>query len=84
MKLGLIDPLYARALSMSAIRFQELANKAGITCINQEKVNWGGKRLIDCMSTFTKKGSKWEQLNQIKANPHFMSEAKQIAKTQIV
>jgi len=79
-KLGLLDSLSMRALSMSVIRFGALANKAGLTCINQEKVNWGGRRLIDCISTFTREGSKWDQPNQIKRNPYFMSEAKRIAK----
>ncbi len=42
-----------RAPSMSAARFAEMAQAAGLTMVAQETINWGyGRCLIDCLSTF--------------------------------
>ena len=45
---------HGRAKSMSALTFREHAERAGIHCISQEKINWGGKRMIDCFSMVQK------------------------------
>lgn len=58
-----------RALSVSAARFEKLAERAGLRCIGQEIVNWGGKRLIDCFSLFTRPDSKWARPNVVWRNP---------------
>ena len=52
-----------------------LCDQHDLQCIGQELVNWGGKRLIDCFSLFTKKTSKWATSNRVIENPEFMKEA---------
>jgi len=71
-----------RAFSMSADRFARIASDAGLQCISQEIVNWktSPKRLIDCLSVFTIKGSHWERPNQLIRNDGFMREAKYLSK----
>ena len=66
-----------RAFSMSAERFARIAFEAGLRCISQEIVNWktSPKRLIDCLSVFTSKGSIWERPHQLIRNDGFMREA---------
>lgn len=53
-KAGLLDFNEWRAPSMSARRFQELSSAAGLACVSQELVNWGGRRMIDCLSVIVK------------------------------
>ncbi|MFN7926785.1 MAG: hypothetical protein U0Y68_02375 [Blastocatellia bacterium] len=66
-----------RATSMTARRFVEYAEAAGLQCIGQEIVNWGkGRRLIDCFSLFAPQQSKWTRPNRILKNPAFMQEAR--------
>ena len=71
-----------RAFSMSAERFARIAFEAGLRCISQEIVNWktSPKRLIDCLSVFTSKGSIWERPNQLIRNDGFMREAAYLSK----
>ncbi len=64
-----------RGSTMSAQRLEELADQAGLACIGQEVVNWGGGRLIDCISLLTPRGSRWERPNLVVENPYFMAEA---------
>jgi SAM-dependent methyltransferase len=79
MKLGLIDNWNSRAMSMTAIKFEQYAREAGLQCISQELINWATKRLIDCISIFTKKDSCYSRENRILRNPNFMKEAHSIA-----
>ena len=71
-----------RAFSMSAQRFAGIASEAGLCCITQEIINWqtSPKRLIDCLSVFTSKGSIWERPNQLIRNDGFMREAAYLSK----
>jgi SAM-dependent methyltransferase len=71
-----------RAFSMSAERFDRIACGAGLQCISQEVVNWktSPKRLIDCLSVFTRKGSIWERPIQRIRNDGFMREAAYLSK----
>ena len=64
-----------RAYSMTAEVFEELCERAGLQCIGQEVVNWGGERLRDCFSLFTLRSSKWARPNRVVKNPDFMKEA---------
>lgn len=77
-RMGLLDNDGLRAISMSANAFEDGARKAGLQCISQEIINWGSKRLIDCLSIFTLVGSKWARPNVIIENPCFMKEAEDI------
>ncbi|MBA2689053.1 MAG: class I SAM-dependent methyltransferase [Gemmatimonadaceae bacterium] len=79
-RIGLADNDGMRALSMTAKSFARYAEQAGLQCISQEIVNWSSTRLIDCMSTFTLRSSKWTRPNAILKNSLFMREAKNIRK----
>ena len=60
---------------MTAERFREACEAAGLRCIGQEIVNWTTRRLIDCLSTFTRPSSRWERPNRVLVNRHFVAEA---------
>jgi SAM-dependent methyltransferase len=70
-RVGLINWHQARARSMTAQRFFELSNDAGLACIGQEIVNWASPLLVDCISVVTQPGSMWERPNVRTANRHF-------------
>jgi ubiquinone/menaquinone biosynthesis C-methylase UbiE len=74
---GILDRTHGRDFSMTARLFEQYCEEAGLQCVSQELVNWGTKRLIDCFSVFTPKGSSWARLrsNEIVRNPNFMKEA---------
>ncbi|UCG78182.1 MAG: class I SAM-dependent methyltransferase [Nitrospirota bacterium] len=71
----IIDRSHLRALSMTADKFNRYAEDAGLQCVGQEIINWGSKRLIDCFSTFTVKGSRWQRDNILVRNGAYMKEA---------
>jgi ubiquinone/menaquinone biosynthesis C-methylase UbiE len=80
-KLGLIEiQTHRRADSMTAGRFEELARQADLIPISQEIINWGTKRMIDCISIVTLPGSRWQRPNQRMRNPDFMREARQLGR----
>ncbi|MCP4659882.1 MAG: class I SAM-dependent methyltransferase [bacterium] len=63
-----------RSESMSAQRFREYCEEAGLECTGQEIINWGGSTLLDCFSTFTRPGSPYSRPCRIWENPGFMAE----------
>jgi hypothetical protein len=76
-RLKLIELLESqwRATSVSAERFGVLAGQAGLHCLRQEKINWGGsQRLMDCISIITRQGSRWGGATQTLENTDFMRE----------
>jgi SAM-dependent methyltransferase len=77
-RMGLVDPVHAswRAPSMTAEKFRSHADAAGLRCMSQELVNWDTRRLIDCISVFTRKTSSWEGSGAVVMNPRFMKEAR--------
>ena len=65
-RLGLIELDHWRAISMTASKFEQYAEEAGLQCISQDIIKWGTKRrLIDCISTFTRKDSVWSRPNKV-------------------
>ncbi len=64
-----------RARSVSAILVEEICRSAGLACIGQEIVNWGGPLLIDCISVIAQPGSRWQRSNFKVTNRHFHDEA---------
>lgn len=64
-----------RAETVSAEAFAEACGRAGLRCIAQELVNWGGIERCDCFSTVTRPGSVWERELVRVENPFFMAEA---------
>ncbi len=79
-KLKLADWDHWRARSMTAGKFRLHAERAGLLCIGQETINWGTRRLIDCLSVFTRKDSPWARPVARLKNPHFMREARHVSK----
>ncbi len=68
-----------RAANVTAAGFEQLARQAGLICISQEVINWQSQRPIDCISVFTRPGSRWARPNQVLRNPAFMREAQYAA-----
>ena len=68
----------SRAPSMTARRFVELCEAAGLICIGQEIISWGRRhpRTVDCISLVARRGSRWERPNIVVRNPDFMAEAR--------
>ena len=64
----------------AATKFSDYARQAGLACTSQEKINWGGRRTIDCLSSFTKGGPSRTSEPTIIRNPHFMNEAGYLSK----
>jgi SAM-dependent methyltransferase len=77
MKRGTLINLVAwRAESMTAERFAAMCDAAGLACISQERISWqAGRWTIDCLSTFTPRGSRHERPVQVVDNPGFVAEA---------
>ncbi len=77
-ELRILDRPRWRALDMTADRFRALCETAGLLCISQEIVNWTTRRLIDCLSTFTRPSSRWARPNRVIENPGFVAEARAV------
>ena len=58
--------------------FRSVCEAHGLKCVRQELINWRGRWLIDCFTTLTRAGSKWEGTCRIVRNPRFMREAELI------
>ena len=76
--LRVLDRPRWRALDMTAGRFRARCEAAGLQCISQEIVNWTTRRLIDCLSTFTRPSSRWARPNRVFENPGFVAEARAV------
>jgi SAM-dependent methyltransferase len=74
------DPenVHWRGESMTAALFDQFCKSAGLVCLGQEVVNWGGDLLTDCFSTFCQSGARWQQPRVYLENPHFMEEADRV------
>ena len=79
-KAKFLDQDHQRAPDMTAELFQSSCAAYGLHCLRQELVNWRGRRLIDCLTTFAPAGSKWASSSRIIRNPNFMREARLIRK----
>jgi hypothetical protein len=77
-KAKILDQDHQRAPDMTAELFRAYCAEQGLTCICQELINWRGRRLIDCLTTFARAGSKWAGACRILRNPNFMREARLI------
>jgi SAM-dependent methyltransferase len=65
-----------RGASVTADKAASAAADVGLACISQEIITWGqSRRLIDCMTTLTRRGSKWERPRRVIRNNQFMKEA---------
>ncbi|HLF77286.1 MAG TPA: class I SAM-dependent methyltransferase [Dehalococcoidia bacterium] len=79
-KLGLYARHDFRAFSVTAAKFQELVEQAGMRCVLQEKVAWilPGK-LTDCFSTFCKADAPLSGPNRISTKSNFVLDAQRAA-----
>jgi len=70
---GTYDPenIHWRATSVSAQLVEGLAVAAGLRCISQEPVAWGGELLNDCFTVLTRAGSRWDRDNVRVENADF-------------
>jgi ubiquinone/menaquinone biosynthesis C-methylase UbiE len=73
---GLLDYDEMRAPSVTAAWFEAEVAKAGLICLSQELIPWGGKRLIDCFSVIARGPA--QRPNQIFENPGFIKRAFEI------
>lgn len=69
-----------RSESVSGTMVCDLAERAELSVVSQERINWGAPELTDCFTVLTRPGSRWEGPTRIADNPSFMAEAVQIAK----
>ena len=78
---ALIDVYAWRAESMTAQAFADGCSAAGLTCVTQERINWEhGPYLMDTLSVFTPRGSRWHRPPVTVRNPLFRAEAKRMAR----
>jgi SAM-dependent methyltransferase len=69
-----------RAASVTAHAFARSCANRGLQCRSQELITWWcGDRLTDCISVFTRHGSRWARDNMVVTNPRFMAEAEYVA-----
>ena len=74
--MGFATRTHDRGASVSAASFARSAEKTGLTCIAQEWINWASPLMIDCLSTFTHRGSIWGTGTRVVKNSQFMNEAR--------
>jgi Methyltransferase domain len=68
-----------RARSVSAARFRELCDAAGLCCVAQELISWSGHRLVDCISVCARPSSRWAvDEPRVVRNSHFVHEARSV------
>ena len=74
-----------RAPSVTAAKFEQLCQAAGLHCVGQELVNWeGGVLLLDCISVVTRPGSRWDRPNRVVKNRLWRMEARAIRRAGVV
>lgn len=82
---GLIDWHHSRGRTVTAERFHEQANRAGLRCIGQELITWvQTRRLIDAISVVTRPGSVHDRPTQVWRNRGFMHEAKYLSRLSVL
>ena len=59
----------------TARQIKGVAEAAGLRCLSQEFVNWGGTELIDALSVFARADSDWKMPYRSLKNGDFMNEA---------
>ena len=67
--------IHWRAHDMSADLFVEFCREAGLVCMAQEIIDWGGHPRLDCFSVFTRPGSRFDRPYRRVENDGFMAEA---------
>ena len=83
-KMSLLDWGHHRSADMTAELFRKLCGRAGLNCFSQELVNWRGRRLIDCLSTFVRSNGPEPRPTRIVRNRSFMREAARIRRASAI
>ena len=78
---GRLDRVHRRALDVSADDVRRFCAEAGLRCVEQELVNWGGRRLIDCFSTIVRPTPSSDRPTRVVRNAGFMAEAEAVRTT---
>jgi SAM-dependent methyltransferase len=77
---ALIDVYAWRSESVTTDVFAELCERAGLACVSQEKICWEhGPYLMDALSMFTPRGSRWDRPRRVMSNRFFRHEARRMA-----
>jgi ubiquinone/menaquinone biosynthesis C-methylase UbiE len=66
-----IENEHWRASTMSAQKFQELCRAAGLRCLNQELIPWGGPNFTDCISVFRRERTPMMGKTKVFPNDRF-------------
>jgi SAM-dependent methyltransferase len=73
---------HGRDQNMSAAKFETFARAAGMGCVSQELINWGGTGLlIDCISVFSPKASGPNRLMRNRSFAAEMHNARMLSAT---
>ncbi len=78
-KTKILEQDHQRARDMTAELFRSFCAAHGLKCVCQELVNWRGRRLIDCFTTFAGAGFQQTGAGDVLRNANFMREAQLIA-----
>jgi ubiquinone/menaquinone biosynthesis C-methylase UbiE len=70
------ENLHFRDETMDSSLFLKYSHESGLHCILQEKINWRGTFLNDCLSVFTFKNKMLGTPTKVVENYNFMEEAK--------
>jgi hypothetical protein len=80
-RLGVEYRTHWRAYSMTADKLRAFARAAGLACVSQELVGWGGsRRLIDAISVVARPESRWQRPLQVLRNQDFVRDISLIAR----
>ena len=82
-KWHLLDEDHHRTPTMSAQLFRTISLRYGLPCLQQELINWRGRRLIDCFSWFERSDVTGPGATKIVQNPNFMKEAAAIRRAHL-
>jgi len=74
-RLGLIDMRHLRNLSVCGDDVLRICKEHALSCRLQERINWGGRRLIDCISVISRARDAEHAVVRIIDNHRFMQEA---------
>ncbi len=75
-----LGEVYNRSFNVSGEKVRQFAQASGLSCVSQELITWRGSRVfLDCLTTFTRKGSQLDRPNKILWNSKFHKEMESIA-----
>lgn len=74
-----VERRHGRGETMSADAFAAFCKATGLTVVSQEIVNWGGKKLIDCISCVSRAKAADADAPRRVENPRFMNAAARAA-----